>query len=124
MFCFFSKKMLHSFIWVLWIQKFKVADVFDVYCNTNFNSISDLQDILDTIPPKNWKLELKADHGKKIQTESIKMKLFECVELFRMGDEKEAVMGQLQTERRQYEKQVLQLVNQQEQILTEREGKI
>lgn len=52
------------------------------------------------------------------------MKLFECVELFRMGDEKEAVMGQLQTERRQYEKQVLQLVNQQEQILTEREGKI
>lgn len=116
--------MLHSFIWVLWIQKFKVADVFDVYCNTNFDSISDLQDILDTIPPKNWKLELKADHGKKIQTESIKMKLFECVELFRMGDEKEAVMGQLQTERRQYEKQVLQLVNQQEQILTEREGKI
>lgn len=41
-----------------------------------------------------------------------------------MGDEKEAVMGQLQTERRQYEKQVVQLVNQQEQILTEREGKI
>lgn len=41
-----------------------------------------------------------------------------------MGDEKEAVMGQLQTERRQYEKQVVQLVNQQEQILTEREGNI
>lgn len=33
-------------------------------------------------------------------------------------------MGQLQTERRQYEKQVVQLVNQQEQILTEREGNI
>uniref|UniRef100_K1RVH2 Uncharacterized protein n=1 Tax=Magallana gigas TaxID=29159 RepID=K1RVH2_MAGGI len=42
-------------------------------------------------------------------------------ELAKMGDEKEAVMGQLQTERRQYEKQVVQLVNQQEQILTERE---
>ncbi|XP_061195006.1 protein hinderin-like isoform X1 [Saccostrea echinata] len=42
-------------------------------------------------------------------------------ELAKMGDEKEAVLGQLQTERREYEKQVLQMVNQQEQILQERE---
>ena len=41
---------------------------------------------------------------------------------FRMGDEKEAVLGQLQTERREYEKQVIRMVSQQEQILTEREG--
>ncbi|XP_062602695.1 eukaryotic translation initiation factor 3 subunit B-like [Saccostrea cucullata] len=43
-------------------------------------------------------------------------------ELAKMGDEKEAVLGQLQTERREYEKQVIQMVNQQEQILQEREG--
>ena len=41
---------------------------------------------------------------------------------FRMGDEKEAVLGQLQTERREYEKQVIRMVSQQEQILIEREG--
>ncbi|XP_056002098.1 protein hinderin-like isoform X3 [Ostrea edulis] len=42
-------------------------------------------------------------------------------ELAKMGDEKEAVLGQLQTERREYEKQVIQLVTQQENILQERE---
>ena len=42
--------------------------------------------------------------------------------IFRMGDEKEAVLGQLQTERREYEKQVIRMVSQQEQILIEREG--
>ena len=43
--------------------------------------------------------------------------------IFRMGDEKEAVLGQLQTERREYEKQVIRMVSQQEQIRNEREGK-
>ncbi|OWF53304.1 protein hinderin-like [Mizuhopecten yessoensis] len=42
-------------------------------------------------------------------------------ELARVGDEKEKAVGQLHTERNQFEKQVLQLVDQQEKILNERE---
>ncbi|XP_033725367.1 protein hinderin-like [Pecten maximus] len=42
-------------------------------------------------------------------------------ELARVGDEKEKAVDQLHTERNQFEKQVLQLVDQQERILNERE---
>lgn len=42
--------------------------------------------------------------------------------MFRVGDEREVAVGQLHHERKQYEDQLLQLVNQQEQILKEREG--
>ncbi|XP_060066036.1 protein hinderin-like [Ylistrum balloti] len=42
-------------------------------------------------------------------------------ELARVGDEKEKAIDQLHTERNQFEKQVLQLVDQQERILNERE---
>jgi len=40
----------------------------------------------------------------------------------RMGDEREKAVGQLHEERKQFEKQVIQLVEQQEKILNEREG--
>ncbi|KAL5020443.1 hypothetical protein ScPMuIL_003335 [Solemya velum] len=42
-------------------------------------------------------------------------------ELARVGDEREVAVGQLHHERKRYEDQLLQLVNQQEQILQERE---
>ena len=41
----------------------------------------------------------------------------------RLGEEKESAERNLEEERRRYEEQILQLVDQQEEILREREGK-
>nr|XP_022306436.1 uncharacterized protein LOC111112874 isoform X2 [Crassostrea virginica] len=92
--------------------------------NLSADTTTITQDLTDSLVDTQPKKFLSG--GKKVSLKDLcaedKKRVANLIkELAKMGDEKEAVLGQLQTERREYEKQVIRMVSQQEQILIERE---